>query len=73
MYTNKYIYKTSNNNKQTLFICVLLLEIQLSCYTIFSFMCNVLFIVLSVLLRFTDSDYPFSIFKLFLRGRLGSH
>ena len=42
---------------------------------IFSFMCMfcrslfVLFnlaIVLSVLLRFTDSDYPFGIFKLFL-------
>ena len=49
-----------------------------SCYSIFSFMCNVLqivvcpvvlfllTIVLSVLLRFTDSDYPFGIFKLFL-------
>ena len=44
-------------------------------YSIFSFMCKfyrslfVLFlltIVLSVLLRFTDSDYPFGIFKLFL-------
>ena len=46
-----------------------------SCYSIFSFMCNVLqivvcpfvlfllAIVLSVLLRFTDSDYPFGIFK----------
>jgi hypothetical protein len=46
-----------------------------SCYSIFSFVCMfcrslfVLFplaIVLSVLLRFTDSDYPFGIFKLFL-------
>ena len=49
-----------------------------SCYSIFSFMCNVLqivvcpcvlfllVIVLSVLLRITDSDYPFGIFKLFL-------
>ena len=46
-----------------------------SCYSIFSFICMfsrsmfVLFllaIVLSVLLRFTDSDYPFGIFKLFL-------
>ena len=45
-----------------------------SCYSIFSFMCMfcrslfvllLLAIVLSVL-RFTDSDYPFSIFKLFL-------
>jgi len=32
-------------------------------------------IVLSVLLRFTDSDYPFGIFKLFfsLRGKLWAH
>jgi len=46
-----------------------------SCYSIFSFMCMfcrslfVLFllaIVLSVLLRYADSDYPFGIFKLFL-------
>ena len=46
-----------------------------SCYSIFSFICMfcrfvlVLFllaIVLSVLLRYTDSDYPFVIFKLFL-------
>ena len=46
-----------------------------SCYSIFSFICMfsrsmfVLFlfaIVLSVLLRFTNSDYPFGIFKLFL-------
>ena len=49
-----------------------------SCYSIFSFMrifCRSLFvllyffllaIVLSVLLRYTDSDYPFGIFKLFL-------
>jgi hypothetical protein len=47
-------------------------------YSIFSFMCMfcmlvvcpfvpfLLVIVLSVLLRFTDSDYPFGIFKLFL-------
>jgi hypothetical protein len=47
------------------------------CYSIFSFMCNVLkivvcpfvifllTIVLSVLPRYTDSDYPFGIFKLF--------
>ena len=53
-----------------------------SCYSIFSDMCNVLQIVvcsfvlfliaivgivLSVLLRFMESDYPFDIFKLFLR------
>ena len=46
-----------------------------SCYSIFSFMCMfcrslfVLFLlatVLSVLLRYTDSDCPFGIFKLFL-------
>jgi hypothetical protein len=49
-----------------------------SCYSIFSFICMfgrslygpfVLFllaIVLSVHLRFTDSDYNFGIFKLFL-------
>ena len=41
-----------------------------ACYSIFSFMCTsfVLFllaIVLSVLLRYADSDYPFDIFKLF--------
>ena len=48
-----------------------------SCYSIFSFMCLFcrslfvllyfffLAIVLSVLLRYTDSDYPFGIFKLF--------
>jgi hypothetical protein len=46
-----------------------------SCYLIFSFICMfcrslfvlfLLFIVLSVLLRFTDSDYRLSIFKLFI-------
>jgi hypothetical protein len=44
-----------------------------SCYSIFSFMCMfcpfvyfLLAIVLSVLLRYTDSDYPFVIFKLLL-------
>ena len=44
-----------------------------SSYSIFSFMCmfcRSLFVlltnVLSLLLRFTDSDYPFGIFKLFL-------
>ena len=45
-----------------------------SCYSIFSLLCNVFFrslfvllaIVLPVLLRFTDFDYPFGIFKLFL-------
>ena len=48
-----------------------------SCYSIFSFMCNVLqivvcpfvlfllAIVLSVLLQFTDFDYPFGIFNIF--------
>ena len=47
-----------------------------SCYSIFSFLCNVLLIVVclfvpfllvivfSVLLRFTDCDYPFSIFNI---------
>ena len=49
-----------------------------SCYSIFSFMCMfcrllfVLFllaIVLSVLHRFMDSDYPFGIFKLFLQTK----
>ena len=48
-----------------------------SCYSIFSFMCMfcrslfvllLLAIVLSVLLRFTDSDYAFVIFKLFLHS-----
>jgi hypothetical protein len=28
-------------------------------------------IVVSVRLRFKDSDYPFGIFKLFLRGDIG--
>jgi hypothetical protein len=46
-----------------------------SCYSIFSFMCMfcrslfvlfLLVIVLSVRRRFTDSDYHFGIFKLFL-------
>ena len=49
-----------------------------SCYSIFSFICMfckslfvllyffLLFIVLSVLLQYTDSDYPFGICKLFL-------
>ena len=44
-----------------------------SSYSIFSFMCmfcRSLFVlltnVLSLLLRFMDSDYPFGIFKLFL-------
>ena len=45
-----------------------------SCYSIFScmwivvcpFVLFLLAIVLSVLLRYTDSDYPFGIFKLFL-------
>ena len=49
-----------------------------SCYSIFSFICMFyrslfvllyffrLAIVLPVLLRYTDSDYPFGIFKLFL-------
>jgi hypothetical protein len=43
------------------------------CYFVFSIMCMLcrslfflLVIVLSVLLRFMDSDYPFGIFKLFL-------
>ena len=50
-----------------------------SCYSIFRFMCMFcrslfvllyffLAIVLSVLLRYTDSDYPFGIFKLFCHG-----
>jgi hypothetical protein len=51
---------------------------QVSCCLIISFLCNVLqidvcsfvlfllAIELSVLLRFTDSDYPFGILKLFL-------
>ena len=49
-----------------------------SCYSLFSFMCMfcrslfvllgffLLAIVMSVLLLFTYSDYPFGIFKLFL-------
>ena len=50
-----------------------------SCYSIFNFMCIfcrsffVIFLlanVLSVLLRFTDSGYPFDIFKLFLAYRI---
>ena len=36
------------------------------CLTFFLFLLK---IVLSVLLRFTDSDYPFGIFKLFLGKR----
>jgi len=38
-------------------------------------MCNVfhLTIVLSVLHRFTDSDYPFGIFKLFFLGQKKSY
>ena len=51
-----------------------------SCYPIFSYMCYVLQIVdcpfvlfllaigLSVLLRFTDSDYPFDMFKLIVKN-----
>jgi hypothetical protein len=51
-----------------------------TCYSIFSFIrmfCGSLFVLLSffflaivfsVLLRYTDSDYPFGIFKLFLHG-----
>jgi hypothetical protein len=50
---------------------------RFSCYSIFSFICMFckslfvlctfyLAIVLSVLLRYTDSDCPFGIFKLFL-------
>ena len=48
-----------------------------SCYSIFSFKCMfcrsllvifLLSIVLSVLLRFADYDYPFGIFKLFLNS-----
>ena len=47
-----------------------------SCCSIFSFLCNffslfLLAIVLPVLLRFTDSDYPFGIFKLFLTSAYG--
>ena len=53
-----------------------------SCYSIFRFMCMFLQIVVcpfvlfllailfSVLLRYTDSDYPFVIFKLFLEVRI---
>ena len=53
-----------------------------SCYSIFSFMCMfcrslffllsflLLAIVLSVLLRFTDYDYPFDIIKLFFLTKL---
>jgi hypothetical protein len=36
-----------------------------------SFCTFVLAIVLSVLLRYTDSDYPFGIFKLFCHGKPG--
>jgi hypothetical protein len=50
-----------------------------SCYSIFSFICVfcgsfcpfvlfLLVIVLSVLLRYTDFDYPFGIFNSFLGG-----
>jgi hypothetical protein len=38
------------------------------CLSFFTFFHLV--IVLSVLLRYTDSDYPFSIFKLFLESNL---
>jgi hypothetical protein len=36
------------------------------CFVVCPFVLFLLAIVLSVLLRFTDSDYPFGIFKLFL-------
>jgi hypothetical protein len=36
------------------------------CIVVCLFVVFLLVIVLSVLLRFTDSDYPFGIFKLFL-------
>jgi hypothetical protein len=36
-----------------------------------SFVLFLLSIVLSVLLRFMDSDYPFGIFKLFLDNKIG--
>ena len=67
-------YKTFNLNVFVLCITVIQWD---SCHSIFSFNCNVLqivvcpfvhfllVIVLSVILRFTDSDYPFGIFKLF--------
>jgi hypothetical protein len=38
---------------------------QNSCSFSFDFVCFNVAIVLSVLLRYTDSDYPFGIFKLF--------
>jgi len=74
-------YKTCNNRSYHHFfffflVCFISRPVLVgSCYSIFSFMCMfcrslcVLFllaIVFSVLLRYTDSDYSFGIFKLFL-------
>ena len=39
------------------------------CRSFLSFVLFLLFIVLSVPLRYTDSDYPLGIFKLFLQRR----
>ena len=56
-------------------IVVLLCVVWLVGYSVFTFICMfcrslfvlfLLIIVLSVLLRYTDSDYPFGIFEIFL-------
>jgi hypothetical protein len=48
-------------------ICVTQSLVLCVCIVDRSFVLFILAIVLSVLLRFMDSDYPFDIFKLFLR------
>ena len=48
-------------------VCVTRSLVLCVCIVDRSFVLFILAIVLSVLLRFTDSDYPFDIFKLFLR------
>ena len=51
---------------RSLVLCVWVLDRCLSFFSFFN-----LIIVLSVLLRFTDFDYLFGIFKLFLNGLQG--
>ena len=54
-----------------------LLDFKLDVYLLYIVVCPfVLFllsIVLSVLLRYTDSDYPFGIYKLFYIEKLNIH
>jgi len=52
-------------------VAFLLLDLLVDVYVLYIVVCpfvlSLLAIVLSVLHRFTDSDYPFGIFKLFLQ------